>query len=189
MSKVKNYKSGEVIYSKDSFEKAIGRLKVGSAVVHNTDENGAIVRVLEVGDYFGVATVFNDEKTYVSSIAAKTDCEVEFFAEDEVAELINSDGEFAMKYIKFLTSRIGYLNTLIDAYASQSVVTKLSKYLVAYSSGMDVPSGLSMTDLSKSLGVGRASLYRALDELIDAGAIEKKGKEIVIKNLDKLREF
>jgi DNA-binding IclR family transcriptional regulator len=39
-----------------------------------------------------------------------------------------------------------------------------------------------MSRLAELLGMGRASLYRAIDALCDEGLVEKQGKTILIRN-------
>ena len=43
-----------------------------------------------------------------------------------------------------------------------------------------------MVQLAKTIGVGRASLYRALDTLEKSGAIARQGKQIWIRDKEKL---
>lgn len=184
------YKADSVIYSADDYRRAVGVLLSGKAVAKSGDDNGVIVRCLSKGDCFGVAAVFaKDGKPYVSSITAKTDCNILFLPEAVIARLVSQYKSFAANYISFLTGRIQYLNRLVGAYSSPNVETKLARFVSAYVDGEDVPFDLNMTSLSKSLGIGRASLYRALDSLEAAGVIRRDSKRILITDIKKLKQY
>ena len=184
------FKSGEVIYSADKVRQAVGIILSGKAVAKNGDDNGVIVRCLSKGDCFGVAAVFAyNDKPYVSVITSKTDCTVLFMPESVITRAINQYKPFAVNYIGFLTGRIQYLNRLVSAYSSPNDETKLARFVAAYVDGEDVPFDLNMTSLSKSLGIGRASLYRALDSLEANGVIKRDSKRIIITDIKKIKEY
>ncbi len=184
------YKPNELIYSADNYRKAVGILLSGKAIAKNTDDSGVIVRCLNKGDCFGVAAVFiESERLYVSEITAKSECTILFIPEQVLMNLIYKIPQFSVNYIRFLTGRIQYLNTLVNAYSSPNVETKLARFIAAYVSGQDVPFDLNMTSLSRSLGIGRASLYRALDSLQSEGIIKRDSKRIIITDIDKLKQL
>ena len=184
------YKADSVVYSADEFRHAVGIILSGKAVAKSADDSGVIVRCLSKGDCFGVAAVFaNGDKPYVSSITAKTDCTVLFMPESVISRFISQYKNFAVNYIRFLTGRIQYLNRLVNAYSSPNVETKLARFIAAYVDGEDVPFDLNMTSLSKSLGIGRASLYRALDSLEAGGVIKRDSKRIIITDIKKIKQY
>ncbi len=181
------HKSGEDIYSADNFRRAVGIVLSGTAICNSSLNGGVTMRLLGEHDCFGVAAVFSLDTRYVSYISAKTDCSVLFIPEAVISEAIEQIPQFAQNYISFLTTRIQYLNTLVDAYSSPRIEVRLARYIVAYVGGRDVPFNLNMTALSKSLGIGRASLYRALDELEGRGLINREDGKITVTDIDKLK--
>lgn len=184
----KRFSSEAVIYSETDFCKAIGIVQEGSAVVKSAGSDSVVIRRLEAGDCFGVAAVFGGEE-YVSKIIAESECEVLFIPETVMKKYMKEYPELCFNYISFLTGRIKYLNVLVDAYSSPSVTVKLAKFIYAHMMGSDVPFGFTLMELSRSLAVGRASLYRALDELSALGIIEKDGKLISVKDPQKLERY
>ncbi len=182
-----DHKAGENIYSADNFRRAVGIILNGTAEANSSINGGVTMRLLNKYECFGVAAVFSDGSQYVSYISAKTDCTVLFIPEQVISEAIERIPRFAKNYIAFLTTRIQYLNTLVDAYSSPNVEVRLARYIVAYVGGREVPFNLNMTALSKSLGIGRASLYRALDELARAGLISRRDGKITVTNIEKLK--
>ena len=187
---VEKFAKGETIYSAEKYKRAMGYILSGTAEVNNCENNSVLIRCLKKGSCFGVAALFIDkDEDYVSQIVATTDCAVLFIPEETVVKAINDYPVVAMNYIRFLTDRIRYLNTLVDAYSSPNVETKLARFITAYVDGQDLPFNLNLTSLSRSLGTGRASLYRALDSLESGGMIRRKDKKITITDIEKLKSY
>lgn len=128
-----------------------------------------------VNDIFGIATLFSDEET-TSEIIAREDSLVLMAEEEKITELISENAEFALSYAMLLTSKIRFLNKKISGYTSKTANDKLLLYL-ANNDG--IIRDLNMTKLAKTLGIGRASLYRSIDELSEERKIEKRGKDII----------
>lgn len=82
-----------------------------------------------------------------------------------------------------------YLNRKIMTFTAGSAERKLSVFLAENATdGVFTPT-CSMSALANMLGIGRASLYRALDRLTDCGWIERRGKEIYVLDQDALAEL
>ncbi len=180
------FQKGEIILDENNFSKKLGIVRSGKAKVRSRGVSGVTMRVLVEGSCFGVASMFNDSERYVSQIEALDRCEVLFVPQAVMSEGMTKHPQLALNFIRFLTGRIVYLNTLIDAYSSPTVESKLARYLIAYSHGQDAPFDINMSELSRILGAGRASLYRATESFVQRGLIRKNGKTFEIldpKNL------
>ncbi len=185
------FKKDDTIFSPGVYRRSIGIITFGSAIVRKPHVMGdsVVLRHMGEGDIFGVAALFNSSEEYVTEIIAASDCKVTFFNENMIEELLKADNNFVINYISALSSRINYLNMLISGYSSQTSCGKLSHYLLLNEQGGVVNVGFSMTQLSERLGVGRASLYRAIDDLESSNIICRDGKCIYIKNFDKLKQY
>lgn len=183
-----HYYPGESIYSKDKFERAIGIVLEGDAVVYT---NSGYVPFRHIGrnECFGIAMLFCKENTYVSKIVASGECTVLFIPEQVVLESIRKNQRFMENYLSLLSEKVRYLNTLVEIYSSPNITTRLAKYLLTHEKDLKLPASSSLTELSNTLSIGRASLYRSLDELESAGAIEKTGKKIVVSDMDVLSKY
>ena len=87
--------------------------------------------------------------------------------------LLTGTPAFALNYVAFLSDRIRFLNRRLACLGAGSAARRLAAWLDA-----SIPDGaaeyelpLSLSRLPDALGVSRASLYRALDELEAAGHI------------------
>ena len=83
-------------------------------------------------------------------------------------------------YLRYLAQRIRFLSAKVDALSAGTGGKKLSDFLIRGSGESGVVKVRSMTELASSLGIARASLYRELDKLSEAGIIEKSGKTITV---------
>ena len=182
-SKPLSFKKGEVIYSAEVFPNAIAVLAKGKAFAVTNNEKSLHIKNFSAGTCFGVAAVFGGE-AYVSTIKAETDIEILFITETELRSIFLSHPQTALNYITFLSDKIRFLNTKLGMLSCKNADDTLLKYLSssADSEGFaQIPK--SMTLLSKMLGIGRATLYRCLDNLEENGFILRENNRIkVIKN-------
>ncbi len=185
------FKKGDVIFSPSVYRKSIGIINFGNATVRKSHGTGdsVVMRKMGEGDVFGVAALFNSGEQYVSEIVADSECEITFFSEEMVSELLGKDRNFAINYISALSNRINFLNMLIAGYSAQTACGKLSHFLLMNKQGDVVNLDYSMTKLAERLGIGRASLYRALDDFEADGIIHRDGKNIYITDMNTLKQF
>lgn len=183
------YKRGEVIYSPDKYEESIGFIIRGNVSVVKP-ASGVIISNLAKGDIFGAVTLYSQRGYYVSRLVATTETKILFVDKNTVNVLMLSDGVLATNFISYLSDRIYYLNSRIDSFTGGSAESRLASYLIETFGGYKTMQlKQPYTKLAVSLDIGRASLYRAFDSFIDAGAIEKDGKYIRLLNEDKLKEY
>ena len=170
---------GEVIYGGQDFQRSLGVLLSGRAAVHKEtdDGRGLAISTLQAGQIFGAAAIFNDAEAFTNVITALEPCRVLLMEQNCLRALMQRYFCVAEAYIRYLSGRILFLNDRIAALAAGTAEQRVAHFLAQ--NGPRVT--LSMTALASRLNIGRASLYRVLDRLIAAGAIEKQGKTIVIK--------
>lgn len=183
-----NYNYGEVIYEYDNYSRALGCVMNGIVII---EQNGVTLKHAYEGDVFGVASLFNDSKEYVSIIRAKTKCVILFINQEVIRELIMENHIIAFNYITFLSDRIRYLNNKIASFTAGTVEERFAKYLIDLyeETESDKLSGLVYSRLASSLDVGRASLYRVIDNFIAQDMIIKDGRQIVIKDIEKIKKI
>ncbi len=130
----------------------------------------------------GIATLFDKKSQYISTLSAKKDSELLFLSEEFVKALISKSPEFSQKFICLLCEKIRYLNSRIDSCTKTTAEEKVFEFIRnSAKSEEDTPFiEMSMSSLSSALGLGRASLYRALAALEESGKISKNGKKIYL---------
>ena len=178
------FENHQTIYSPDSFEKKLGIFLSGKALVTKGE---LTVSELSKSEMFGAGALFNDEENYVSTITAKSKCRILFLSQEDVRELIDNDLRVRYNYISYLSNRIRFLSSKIDALSQGSGEKKLSLFLLRNMNEEGcVVLGCSMTELASRLNVGRASLYRDINKLEEEQIIERDGKTIFVKRPDAL---
>ena len=178
------FKKGETIYSDTVFNNALGFIVKGTAFAVSNNQNKVVLKIFEKGMCFGAAALFGGKDTYVSTITAKTDCEILFLSEDTLKVIFEKHPQTAINYITFLSDKVRFLNNKLCVISCTAAEDTLYTYFssVADSDGYaQIPK--NMTRFAKMLGLSRATLYRALDILLENGSILKENNTIkVIKN-------
>ena len=176
------FAKGEVIYSPATYQRKIGFVISGECEVCRVKRDGGRVKLntLKKGQSFGISTVFTDE-VFPTVIYATRRSEVVFITKEELVMLIDAIPDVALNIIKFQNDRIAFLNKKIETFSAGSVEDKLACFIFdEYRKCGEREIILNRMRTADKLGVGRASLYRALDSLVDAGVIKLETKKIYI---------
>ncbi len=174
---------GETAYERHRFRRCLGILLAGRIQVR---KETLLVSTLQEGDVFGAAALFNEQEEYPTTLTALEDCRLLLVPQEEIRKLVYCCGEFAEDYITYLSGRIQFLSSRLDAVSADRGESKLARYLLTAKSGEGEVT-LSATQLCQRIGVGRATLYRAFEDLEQAGVIARSGKTIRIVDVKKLR--
>lgn len=189
---MKSYSCGDVIYSARDFSRSIGIIIEGSARVflRNADGRKIIMNTLHVGQMLGAAALFNHEEQYIYEIRALEKTKVVFFSQRLIHRGIERETRFAENYIRYLSDRVLFLNRKISMLTAGSAELRLASFFadnISDSYYTELP--LPMIQLASQLSISRASLYRALDTLLESGAVSKQGREYKIADVSLLRKY
>lgn len=180
------YEKGAVIYDRTHTRRSLGLVVSGEAEITKPQPQGAAVlmNMLGPGGWFGAASMFQSEAYYVTDIRATKRCTVLFLPQEALVDLFAVSRQAMVNYMTFLTGRIYYLNRKIDAVTAGSAEERLALYLLDAQRGQngesEVVLPVGMNRIAALLGIGRASLYRAVETLEQKGAIRREGKCISI---------
>lgn len=178
-----SYEKDHVIFSPRSFLRGIALVLSGKIQVTKEPQPGRrlLMSELESGAVFGAATLFNDSEAYVTTLTALAPSRVFFMGAALITELLRENFTVTENYLRYLSGRLHFLNRKIDFLAAGSGSGKLLSWLRQQAGdGGSVTVGGSLSALAASLSMGRASLYRAIDELSGAGLIRRQGKTIYL---------
>jgi len=168
---------GQRIRSASGAPKALCIVVEGRAVVEKRNGDSAMrMSVLERGDLFGAASMFCDEDSYVAEIIALSSVWTILIPEQSLRCLMQKEPLIMENYIRYLTGRIRFLSSRIDSLACGGVEERFLLALTNLSNEGKCTLNCSMDAFAKSLGVSRATLYRAQDALIADGRLRKEGK-------------
>lgn len=177
------FAKGECVYESTRFHNALGVIVNGTVRISTSaEDNRVILRDMSAGETFGAAALFGAGECYVSKIHAKSACAVVFIKEATLEKLFSLYPEAAKNYIAFLSSKIRYLNRKIAELSLHGAGARLLGYMKEHArenGEVDMP--VSMSTFAKTLGIGRSSLYRALEKLEEDGYISKKEDIWIVK--------
>lgn len=181
---VEHFPAGEEILTYENGQNRLGILLSGKVSVLSLGEKGTVLNRLEPSKIFGVSAFFGSAGAKTRLLCDK-ECKVLFISEEE-AEPLWQNPRIRKNLISFLTDRICFLNQKIATFTQGDAKECLRQYLLEKSdTDGKVIISPSYASLAKELNLGRASLYRALDELTSEGFITKEKKEIVIQTKEK----
>lgn len=186
---LRQYKSGEVIYSSDFFVEAVGFIINGSAKVLKKGSDLIVGRLFK-GDVFGCQCLFLSAEYFTNEIVALADTEVMYISKKAVSLLMRENAALHLDYIRYLSKRIYFLNSRIISFTGGTAESRLANYLLnSFGDYKTFVPDISLSSLAVSLDIGRASLYRGFDKLESEGAILRKGKVIRLIDKEKLISF
>lgn len=174
------YHRGHIVYNTHTFRHAIGLILHGSVTVRSSGESShsVVINRLHAGEIFGVAALFDSESDmYVTEIIADGNTVVQFIPQKLVSQLLGEFPTIAEQYIRFLSGRIRFLNHKLTTLTVGNAENRLYHYLLAHQDAQGIIRlPCTMTELANTLNMGRSSLYRSLDTLIEEGILIKEDK-------------
>lgn len=188
------FQRGETLCLPGAHNDCLGMLVEGSAQVSKGGVNHPVLMsTLQQGDLFGAVTLYGSHDYFVTRVITRSPCTALFLSRELVDTLLMHEPRFARQYIAYLSDRIYFLNSKIDAFTGGSAESRLAAYLMANLAQEDTEAPCvrirtSMNQLTQSLDIARASLYRAFEQLEEAGAIRREGRVVSILDQQKLRE-
>lgn len=182
-----SFKKGEFVINDG---KRLGIFLSGKAVALPCDEGSGAIKTFLSGELFGAASCFCEESTApLSNIVAKTACRVLFISREGVETLFRQNPESALEYIRFLSGRVEFLNRRISTFTSRETLIRVARFLLKTADSDGVSKNINFSALAKSLGISRASLYRAKTELVNSGIVSVNGKNITVLDHDALQNI
>ena len=177
---VSRFSRGDTICDPATAGRALGIVLEGRTEAVAPTREKAVLAVFGPGGTFGAAALFGGDG-YVSRIRAVTACAVVLLPEELLRQWFQRCPQMAVNYIGFLSSRVRFLNGKIAIFTQDSAQHRLYRWLRANCDEWGrLPEKLSMTKLAGTLSMGRTSLYRAMEELAEAGLIVRDGKKIEV---------
>ncbi len=174
------YSKGDIIFSKEEHREVVGFVLSGECEVHRPrGERDVILNTLLPKSSFGILSVFSNED-YPTKIFARKNTAVLFFSKNDILNMCEEEPIISLNIIKFLSERIAFLNKKIAAYTGSSVEEMLATFLYNEYKKRGDSFPLNCKRCSETLGVGRASIYRALSSLISEELITFNEKQINI---------
>ena len=183
------FTAGTIICSPTVKAIGVGVLLCGQAqVTSGSNQESALLKTVFPGEIFGIANLYT-ESSFPSIITTQSDCTVLKIKSDAFCAYVEKEPSARRAYLAFLSKKIVYLNHKISVFTAGSAEKRLAFFLLENAKDGIWEAPYSMGTLAEVLGIGRASLYRALDGLLQMKLIIREDKKISIVNSNALNHF
>ncbi|ADQ40662.1 transcriptional regulator, Crp/Fnr family [Caldicellulosiruptor acetigenus I77R1B] len=190
----KDFEKDQVIVLEGDECSFIGLILSGMIEVKKSSVSGKeyTITTLTQGDTFGEAVIFSSANTFPATIVSKTKTEVIFIPKHAIIEMCKKNEKFLYNFLNLLSDRILLLNTKLKENTLSTLRQKICNFLIEeYKKQKTTKLKLNFTkqELAKIFNVQRPSLSRELIKMKEEGLIDFWGKEIWIKDLEKIEEY
>jgi CRP-like cAMP-binding protein len=184
---------GEVIFAEGLPAGGIFLIVSGRVRLVRTAADGREQVLHEEGPRATLAEVpVFDGGGYVGTAIATEDTTVLMVPRPDLLELLATRPPSALAVIAVLAARVRKIASLASELSFKPIVDRLATYLLRESERIgDLTIALPDTrdELGSHIGTVREQVSRALSQLNRAGAIEVRGRTVIIKNIRQLQAF
>lgn len=194
------FNKGDILCTEAEKSPKLFILSSGSVKLSKLTNEGKeqIVHILKEGEFFGESNLFNIGATsnFTATILEKTN--VCIMSKDNFEEVLSKNPNIAFKIINQLSKRLVETENIAMNLATNDIHSRIANMLLDFSEKYGVKSNegiivrlpISREGMGNYCGITRETISRKLPMFEDIGAIKLKGnKTIIIKDIDKLKEF
>ncbi len=192
---IEQYTKKQVLYQEGKRPRFLFLLVSGKVKGFKTNEDGKeyITDLYSNGDFIGYPALIED-KNYDDSAIILEDAEILQVPRDEFLEMINSNMDIAIKFIRIITQNVKEKEDRLLNLAYSSLRKRVARALLdihAKFKGEQVNKALEMSreDFARYVGTATESLIRTLSDFKSEKLIEIKDAKITIINPDKLKNL
>ena len=162
-------------------------------ILSASDVKPMILRFASAGDTIGIAGLFLPSPIRTSVLACgEKELRAYVLNYDEIRHIMNRDrsGGFRDTLLALLAKKIAFLNSRISCLTSGSAEARFAVFLLSsLGEGGSLDPGMSMTALADTLNMGRASLYRAVTDLVQSGILEYENNIFTVPDTKALENY
>jgi len=152
-----------------------------------------ITEFIKAGRFLGAPDFFC-KSTYGITATAHTDVHMVSFSEEEVKELLGKDQEFSFSLADSLSRELRAIGQQLIGETFLPAIARIGLALQNIKLQIGIPVGdgrrviipITQSELAFFVGCNRITVTKALNQMTSEDLIEKKAKQIIIKDVDKL---
>lgn len=189
---IKKLRSKDILFMEGDSPNYLYFVVSGKMKTFKTNELGKeyIIEISKEGDSFGYTTLLS-EGNYKESAAAIEDTEIALIPKKDFYQLLYSNNEVSLKFIKFITNNLLEAEDRLIKLAYDSARKKVSEALLfiyrkSQPIGEDGHFAVHRENLSSIAGIAPESISRNLTDFKEEGLIESGNGTIKILNIKKL---
>jgi len=194
--KFQSFHKKNTIYLEGESPIRVYYLKQGKVKTFHTNQEGKyfITSFIQEGEFFGYVDILENQ-LYRESAEPLEDCQIMSFLASDFNQLLKTNIHLEKHFRKALTSYLIKNEQLLVSMAYQSlrkrVASALYDLVLTYGNAADnkISIRLSREDLASRVGTATESAIRTLSDFKKEGLIEIHGSEMIILNVNGLRDF
>ncbi len=194
----RSFRKGSIIFMEGDSGEAFYFIKSGKVKIYKTSPDGRelIFAILSVGDVFAEVTLFNDI-TYPASAEVLEDAALGMIKNQELEALIRKNAGLALSIIKVLSRKLFNSQQKVkelalgDTYmrTAQTIIKLAEQHGKKTEEGLEVKLDISRQELANMIGTARETVSRALSQFKKEGSVDISGKNIIVKDMRKLKSW
>jgi CRP-like cAMP-binding protein len=190
-----SYKKGEMIFREGANPSGIFYIRKGKAKKFKSDRDGReqIIYVANPGEILGYHAVLSADN-YPDSAAVLEESILLFIPKGDFLKALDQSSVLSRRLLKTLSHEFAVLTNQLAISSQRSVRERLAlqliiireKYKDGFEPGDPVEINMSRDDLASLVGTARENVVRILSEFKSEGAVETRGRRIIVRDINKL---
>jgi CRP/FNR family transcriptional regulator, dissimilatory nitrate respiration regulator len=189
---IKRFVKDETILSQGAKYESLYIITDGTCIGEMLDFSGKVIKVEDLPSFFPLASgvLFSEINELPVSIIASSDTQIITIPKSDVLKLCKKNDKFLENFLSDISDKVTFLTQRLSFMCFKCIKAKVAHYLLSRSGGKDIftlPNTLE--ELAVYFGVARPSLSRVFKEMENDGLIKKDGRDVSIKDRDKLAKY
>ncbi|ADY50959.1 transcriptional regulator, Crp/Fnr family [Pseudopedobacter saltans DSM 12145] len=190
--KIRNIKKGQVIYYDGDNSQGVYLVLSGSVKIVKLSKDGRelLIDIHHADEYFGIYDALIG-RSHSETAEALENSSICLLDKDQVNEMINKHPMIAMQFIHLLAETLKEKDEQLVQLAYHSVRKRLAETLLRINDIHQQSNvfKISRDDLAGMAGMATETVSRTLSDFKEEKLIEKKGSEINLLNIEKLKNL
>lgn len=188
-SMTRTFEAGQTIFHEGDAAIGLWIIETGSIKISRLNVEGTehILHILGIGDTFNDIAALGAGHNPANAVAL-SDGTVHVIPSAGLMQLIETNGQFALKVVRILAQRVRSLVGQIENLALYSVIVRLARFLLKQSEDPNLSGpGVTRTVIAAHLATTPQTISVALREIEATQAIQFDRHQIIILDKEKLR--
>jgi len=188
------FRKGDTLTKQGAFASYILFLISGvvKQYIEGSENRSFNIRIVQAGDFIGLSSVFS-KSVYTYSTTALTDCQVMLIGKESLSGIIQGNGTFSYHLIQRFFNQNADLHEVLQNQQFKQMHGRLAGtllYLNALKSNLPTIFQLmTRKDLADFAGISTESTVKLLKSFEKEGLLELQEKDIVLLDVDHLKEI
>jgi len=195
---VRQYKPGEIIFREKTLISGVYCVRSGKVKLYKSGEHGKrqLLNIATSGAVLGTSALFSDVPHVVSAEVIEG-TEVCFFPKEGFLAALKQSPSIAINLLARLSGELNRAEEQVFDLAYKSIRVRFAELLLTLRKNFGTDEegacrlqiSLSRAELAQAIGTTLESAVRLLSEFRREGIVEIENKQVIIREIDKLKKF